>query len=68
MVCKVDTNADTHAHVPGVLVRVVSYRDPSIVRNAEVILGLVQLRLQTVHIGDRQHELRGVKSNLSWEE
>ena len=37
------------------------------VRNAEVILGLVQLGLQAVHTGDGQHELRGVRPHLPWE-
>ena len=57
----------TYAHIPGVLVRAVSYGDPPVVGNAEVILGLVQLRLQTVHTGDGQHELWGVRPNLPWE-
>ena len=64
MVCK----ADTHAYIPGVLVRAVSNGDPPVVRNAEVVLGLVQLGLQAVHTGDGQHELGGVRSNLPWEE
>ena len=38
------------------------------VGNAEVILGLVQLGLQAVHTGDGQHELRGVRPHLPWEE
>ena len=37
------------------------------VGNAEVVLGLVQLGLQTVHTGDGQHELRGVRPHLPWE-
>ena len=64
IVCK----ADTHAYIPSVLVRVVSYGDPPVVGNAEVILGLVQLGLQAVHTGDGQHELRGVRPHLPWEE
>ena len=32
-------------------------------RNAEVVLGLVQLGLQTVHTGDGQHELGGSKTS-----
>ena len=63
MVCK----ADTHAYIPGVLVRAVSNGDPPMVRNAEVILGLVQLGLQAVHTGDGQHELWGVRPHLPWE-
>ena len=63
MVCKADTNA----HIPSVLVRAVSYGDPPVVGNAEVILGLVQLGLQAVHTGDGQHELRGVRPHLPWE-
>ena len=37
------------------------------VRNVEVILGLVQLGLQAVHTGDGQHELWGVRPHLPWE-
>ena len=36
------------------------------VRNAEVVLGLVQLGLQAVHTGDGQHELGGVRPNMPW--
>jgi hypothetical protein len=38
-----------------------------VVRNTEVILGLAQLSLQTVHTGDSQHELGGVRPHLPWE-
>ena len=38
------------------------------VRNAEVVLGLVQLGLQAVHTGDGQHELGRVRPHLPWEE
>jgi hypothetical protein len=57
----------THTYIPGVLGRAVSYGDPSMVRNTEVILGLAQLGLQTVHTGDSQHELGGVRPHLRWE-
>ena len=53
-------------HIPSVLVRAISYRDPPVVRNAEVILGLVKLGLQAVHTGDGQHKLGGVRPHLLW--
>jgi hypothetical protein len=59
---KVNTN--THTHIPGVLGRAVGYGDPPVVRNTEVVLGLAQLSLQTVHTGDGQHELGGVRPHL----
>ena len=34
------------------------------VRNAKVILSLVELGLQTVHAGNGQHELRRVRPHL----
>ena len=34
------------------------------VRNAEVILSLVELGLRTVHAGNGQHELRRVRPHL----
>ena len=46
----------------------VSNGDLPVVRNAEVVLGLVQLGLQAVHTGDGQHELGGVRPHLPWEE
>ena len=51
-------------HIPSICLRTVRDGNSIIVRNAKIILCLIQFALQIVHTGDGQHKLGRVHPHL----